>query len=545
MNNHSMIRLLAILHLSGFWIVSSCLAQVQLPAEEVQVVRDFDARLASAERLLMNPQLPPFDTTQVSYDFRIRDRQLDYDYQPPEIRALGMGRAELEESYSSYLRAGYGTPKSPLADAFTSFRGNNYQLYAEGNHYSVDNRNTLENQIIGRTHLGVGGEYVFSPAFFIDGHLNYDHLINDLYGYDHEVDSFSREDAARRFNQFQADFSLGSKESNSWGLKYKLKTAYQNTSDNLLASENQFRLLGDLSWEITDNQSFELEAQAQFINFTDSISDDAIGLNIYSLKPTYSYLADKFSARVGLFFGSANEATLIFPEIHAQYSVLEDQVIAYMGSTASLQAQGFSQLTRRNPYFTNTMDSLYATRQWEIYAGAKGRYNQLKYNLQAAYQNFSNLAFFTPNFADTRFFDAFYESGSAIDISLNLKYPVTENLTTTLTLNQKIFSLDSLESPIHTPTFTADFRTEYATLSDKLDLWFEIRFQNGVDYFDSENEIDQLDGLFDLSLGADYFFAEHWGVFVHGYNLTNNTRQRWNQYPIIGRNILGGIIMRF
>jgi len=543
--SNCIIRLLILLNLLSLGILSSSLAQVQLPSEEVQVVRDFDARLGSAERLLMNPQLPPFDTTQLSYNFRIQDRQLDYDYQPPEIRALGMGRTELEKSYSTYLRAGYGTPKSPLADGYTSFRGSNYQAYAEGSHYSVDNRNNLENQIIGRTHLGLGGEYIFGPSFYIDGHLKYDHLINDLYGYDHEVDSFSREDAARRFNLFHADFSLGSKESNSWGLQYKLKTAYENTSDNLLASENQFQLLAQVAWEISDQQAIEVEGKARFINFTDSISADPIGLNIFTFKPSYSYQTEKFSARVGLFVGNANETSLIFPEIHAQYSVLEDQLIAYLGSAGSLQAQGFSQLSQRNPYFTNTMDSLYATRQWEIFAGAKGRYNQLKYNLEVAYQNFSNLAFFTPDFKDTRLFDAYYESGSAIDISLNLNYPVTENLTTSLTLNQTFFSLDSLESPIHTPTFTADFRTEYSLLSQKLNFWFDIRFQNGVDYLDSDNQIDQLEGLFDLSLGADYFFAEHWGVFFHAYNLTNNTRQRWNQYPIIGRNILGGIIMRF
>jgi len=517
--------------------------QTQLPSEEVQVVRDFDARLASAERITVNPALPPIDTTQLSYDFTIQERQLAYDYQPPQIRALGMGRSELDESIGSYLRLGYGVPGSPLADAFTRFRGDKYQAYAEGNHYSVDNRNSVENQIVGRTHLGLGGEYIFHPSLFVGADLQYDYRVNDLYGYDQEIDSFSREDAARRFNIFQANITLGSKEQSSMGLSYAVHLGYQNTSDNILANENQYRLSGNLAWEITESQSFEILGETQFISFSDSISEEQT-LNIFSVTPRYRYIGNNFSTTIGLFMGSGNGNSIIFPEIHAQYAVLEDRVIAYLGSSGSLEGQGFSHLTTRNPYFQNTMDSLYAFRQWEIFTGAKGRVQQLEYNLELSYQNFKNRAFFTPNLTDTRLFQAFYESGSVVNLSLNLNYPVKENLTTSLILNQKFFSLDSLDSPIHIPTFTADWRTEYSTFSDRLSLWLEIRFQNGVDFVNAENEYDQLESLFDLSMGADYYIGKNWGLFVHAYNLSNNTRQRWQQYPIIGRNILGGVVLR-
>jgi len=534
---------LVILILMGWGTTKVLTAQVQLPSEEVQVVRDFDARLASTERLLLNPEMPPMDTTKLAYNFAIQGRQLEYDYQPPQIRALGMGRADVEPSYSSYLRAGYGVPNSPLADAYTHFGGENYSLYADGQHYSVNNRNSIENQIVGRTHIGLGGEYVFSPSFAVKSNLNYDNLINDLYGYDSEVDSFSQEEAARRFNRFQADISFLSKENNSWGLGYQFTANYQRTSDNVMASENKYDLSTDISWNITEKQSFTLGAKAVFINFSDSITEEQ-NLNIYALNPKYSYTNGRFLAEAGVYFGSGN-GTFIFPDIHLEYGLLEDQVIAYAGSSGSIQGQGFSLLTERNPYFINTMDSLYTLEEWRLYAGAKGRYQKLTYALNLAYQNFTNLAFFTPAIEDSRVFSAIYEDGNTFDISLSLQYPITEKLTTSLLLNKKFISLDSLAEPIHTPTFTIDLRTEYVTLSDNLQLWLDVRYQNGVNFIDTESQFDQLGSLFDVSLGADYYFSKHWGVFVHGYNLANNTRQRWNQYPIIGRNILGGIIMRF
>ena len=521
----------------------SVMAQVQLPSEEVQVVRDFDARLASSERLLIYPALPSMDTTQLSYDFSIKGRQLEYNYEPPQIRALGIGRPTQETTYSSFLRAGYGMPQSPLFDGYSSFRGDKYKLFAEGNHYQVNNRNNVENQIIGQTQLGLGGGYVFSPFFAVDGALKYDYWVRDLYGYDAEIDSFSQDEAARRFNIFQADISVSSPQKNSWGLGYEFQLDFRNTSDNVEAKENKTHLGGTISWDISEKQSFNLHAQGLFLNFSDSTGASP-RLNVYTLRPTYAYRAGNISASAGIYLASGN-ANFFFPEVHLEYGLLENQVIAYAGSQAAVEDQGFSRLSSRNPYFTNTMDSLYVLENWEIYGGVKGRFQQLAYNFNLAYQNFKNLAFFTPKVNDTRVFDAFYESGSVFDLSLNLKYPLTDRLTGSLIINQKFFSLDSLAGPLLTPTFTADFRTDYVALSSKLHLWMEARFQQGVEYLNREAELDRLGNLFDVSLGADYYFTEHWGIFVHGYNLSNNTRQRWTRYPIIGRNILGGLLVRF
>ncbi|NBB88464.1 MAG: hypothetical protein GVX96_01575 [Bacteroidetes bacterium] len=515
-----------------------------LPDEEVLVEQNFDARLASAERFLLNPEFPQLDTTKLDYNFTIRERQLDYQYQPPEIRALGVGRSEPATSYSHYLRAGHGVPGNPVLDAFTSFRGKSGGWYAKGSHFGIDNRNDIENQYIAKTNFGVGGEYILSPMFFVDGDINYTYRANDLYGYDQKVDSFSREDARRRFNIFRANLGFGSKESNAMGMSYYLNTSYQNTSDNLSASDDDISVLGQLNWNLTENQAVSVQGKGQFVTFTDSSSIE-LAANVFGLRSAYSYSNSSFSTSLGFFFGSGSDERLFFPEVDINYSFVEDQLIGFLGSEASLSPQNFSLLSRRNPYFSTTMDSIYLLNQWEVYTGVKGKFKKIQYMLELSYQNFENLAFYTQKSADSRFFDAIYESGNNLDLSLYASYSPVERLSTSITLNAKFFSLDSLEMPIHTPTFTIDLRTDYQLFSESLNLWLDLRYQNGVDYIDTENEVQSLDNLFDLSLGADYFIGENWGIFLNANNIFDNTRQRWFQYPIIGRNFSGGVLFRF
>ena len=85
----------------------------------------------------------------------------------------------------------------------------------------------------------------------------------------------------------------------------------------------------------------------------------------------------------------------------------------------------------------------------------------------------------------------------------------------------------------------------YLTLKDKLRLKGELYVENGVPYINPEGETDNLNGLFDLSFGADYRFTKNIGAFLNVNNLAGNKRQRWANFPTYGINFLGGITARF
>ena len=73
----------------------------------------------------------------------------------------------------------------------------------------------------------------------------------------------------------------------------------------------------------------------------------------------------------------------------------------------------------------------------------------------------------------------------------------------------------------------------------------ELYIENGVPFLTDEGTTDNLNGLFDLSFGADYKISKNFGAFLNLNNIASNNRERWTRYPTYGINVLGGINLRF
>ena len=117
-------------------------------------------------------------------------------------------------------------------------------------------------------------------------------------------------------------------------------------------------------------------------------------------------------------------------------------------------------------------------------------------------------------------------------------------------VSQSFFSLDREEKPWHLPAFNVNVGARYTTTLDakketKLILRGDFFLENGVPYRDDDGNAQSLNGLFDISLGADFFFTKNIGGFVQVNNLANNKRERWHRYPTFGINAMLGIVARF
>ena len=102
-------------------------AQDNLPSEQVQVIKNFEARLADANKLPVTPSLPPADTTTLRYNYRLQPKSLSLEYEAPTIRPLGIKTEKQDPGYDGLIQAGYGYPNAPYA--YAGYRANpNKQL---------------------------------------------------------------------------------------------------------------------------------------------------------------------------------------------------------------------------------------------------------------------------------------------------------------------------------------------------------------------------------------------------------------------------------
>lgn len=64
------------------------LAQDDLPSGQVDIVKSFEARLAEANRVKVQAQLPPLDTTTRRLNYTVVSKDVPVEYLAPRIRPL-------------------------------------------------------------------------------------------------------------------------------------------------------------------------------------------------------------------------------------------------------------------------------------------------------------------------------------------------------------------------------------------------------------------------------------------------------------------------
>ena len=131
-----------------------------LPSEQVDIIKSFDARLEATDRFQVDPELPPLDTTTRRLDYQVVTKALEVDYLPPKIRPLAMRGDDVPESYNGYLKLGGGFPASLYGNGFYNFSNKeNFNLGISALHHSANNNKSVENQRFSYTKVGADYTY--------------------------------------------------------------------------------------------------------------------------------------------------------------------------------------------------------------------------------------------------------------------------------------------------------------------------------------------------------------------------------------------------
>jgi outer membrane receptor protein involved in Fe transport len=67
----------------------------------------------------------------------------------------------------------------------------------------------------------------------------------------------------------------------------------------------------------------------------------------------------------------------------------------------------------------------------------------------------------------------------------------------------------------------------------------------GSFYPDALGNPHKTKSAFDFNAGASYQINDQFNVWFNGNNLFNSHYERWHNYPSMGLNVLGGIMIKF
>lgn len=544
-----------------------------LPSEQVEVIKVFEAQLAESEKVRVNPELPPVDTSTKRQTYEVPPRTFEVAYPAPRIRPITYRTdEEVPDSYKAYAKLGAGYPNSIYGEgAFNTHvqtaRKTSYDIGMNLLHHSANfSKSDVENQRFGLTKAGLDGTYYFDEGYAVS--TNLDFKSDRVYYYGYNFDRFSDlhdippEQVKQVFNTFDFGAKIFNGVRTAGDFNYQGGLDFYTMSDGYAAREKGLNLNAGATKWIRDRHSFDLGFTADFTWYNDTLAL-AQTLHNFKLTPVFTFHANVFKIKLGARLASSNDEYFAFPDAEAVINLTGNELAFFTGVEGDLKKNTLRSLSEYNPYiYTRFQEgenaTLRNTKYFNIYAGVRGNLKVFEYTAQIGYKPTNDLALYKARFdspnapiREQYSFDVEYADANIIYFSGSIKAMPIKNLEAIATVTQNYFDMkDCLGCQVkawHLPTFTGNFQVAYYALANKLKARVALYLENGVVYNTSPipSKYGNLNGLIDLNLGAEYWFAKNFGVFLDVNNLLNNKRQRWFRYPTYGINMLGGVTARF
>lgn len=525
------------------------IAQKDLPSGEVDVIRNFDARLLVTDPIRVRPELPALDTTVRRMTYNIATKTFEVEYQPPKIRPIAMRGDEAQQGYNGYARLGGGFPGAIFGEgAYNISVEDQYNFGLNVLHHSANNTKKVENQKFAYTNLGAHGTYYLEQGFGVNANLGYTIDNVHFYGYNQLSEdrnpplSFDPEDVKQSFTTFDVGAQLFNSKRTEADFNYHAGFKAYFLQDNYAARENGFKLdIGATKW-FNELHPLRINLITDFTNYRDTASQS---LNNFFLQPSFTFHGEVFKAKIGANIASHEDEFSFFPDVELSANIAGAVLGAFVGAEGSLQKNTFRSLTDYNPFLSSRI-IVENTRYSHYYGGIRGNFQGIEYRAQVGYKQADNLALFLVN-ADTLVprFDVLYDTVNIVNINGTLTFPLSKELSILGTVNYNLYDPKNQEKAWHLPALTLNGGVRYAAMEGKLLVKADAFLENGVPYRNENGDAESLNALFDISLGADYLFTDNIGAFVQINNLANNRRQRWQYYPMFGLNAMIGITARF
>jgi len=549
--------------------------------EVVNVVKPYTPSISDAFKVKETPVLDDEENSKKeTIKYTIFSFPVASTFTPSKGKAEGVEKEEQAHMFNNYATFGagnYGTFNAELF-VYQELGANDYvggmfrHLSSQGGISNVELDNGFYDTSIDLTY----GIRQRDLSWNLD--LGYQNQIYNWYGLPKEFASSSSSInrnliAAINPQQSYNNIYLGSKIEFKESILAEASVKFNHFSDGFGSSENRFYGKPSLKFNISDRViktnvivdyvggSFKRE----YWN-TNSIK---YGFTNIGIAPSFAVQEEgwDFDIGVGLFYSldaeNNNNKFLVYPQINASFKVVGDLMIFYAGAEGNLQQNTYSDLVSENPYLSPTLNIKPTDKQYDIFAGLKGKLaNTISYNLRASYVNERNKAFFKSNYYNENSTNENYAFGNSMQVVYDytktvsfygeLKADFSEDLT---------FGIDGTFS-----SYTNDFQAEAwnlpaIKLNAKVNFNITKKWYAGVNVFFVGERVDQklntnilyfappspitLDSYFDVNANLGFKYSDRLTAFLRANNIANQAYQKWLDFPVQGFQLILGANYKF
>ena len=516
-----------------------------LKPKNVVITSVFKPALRAAAKINFSAASPAPDSERPTLEYNVPAQNLFFSFQPTTLKPLAAYFDTANHwSNSNFVKVGYGNYNTPFLQAgFSMGDGRKQVINVHAKHISSAGKNLSEKY--SKTNAEVIG--IFTPNDKIEwaGTAFFDNNNQYQYGFNPDSLKLNEDDLRQRFTTFGLNAGLKNKSENEFGISYNPSIAIDLFSDNKTGKETNVVFDAPLSKSFGKMLAFNLDLKANFTNYT-SDSSGTINNNLYLLTPAFQFKTPNVKLVAGITPSWDNSLFKMLPNFTADIKVKDEKIIIQAGWTGYYNKTTYKGLAGLNPWLQQPK-SLLNTQIKEMYAGFKGSVSShLTYNAKVSYLQIINQPLFVNDTITGKSFGIVNESSMKnIRLHGEVGYTIRENfsLLAGASFNQYSNLKDNIKAWGLLP-LEINGSLRWQLMKDVL-IKSDVYFWDGPQYRNKFFDNQKLKPAVDLNAGIEFAVLPKFNFWLQMNNILNNRYQRWNQYQVMGFNVLAGFVYSF
>ena len=517
--------------------------------KEVLITSSFKPSLRNAAKINFSATTPFIDTTKLLLSYRVPSQNLFFSYQPVPIKPLALAA---DSAYTwqnnQYVKLGFGNFSTPYAELGLSF-GDGLSHIVSVNAQHVSSKGNINFQEFGKTAIGVSTTINTPDHLSYTGKLHFNNSTQYLYGFQPSTLSFSKDNLLQSFNTFGLDFGVENTLPTSAGLNYhpELKAIYFST--NAKANETNLIISAPLSKTFNEVYNLSMGVHANIATYNNTTNTRALQFNnnVFYINPSIGVKKSTLTINLGVSPTWNNQQFSMLPNITAEANIKSSNISVELGWLGTYQVNSLRTIAGINPFIEFPNSNILNTKIAEQYIGFKGSAgNHLSFKARLSLLQLFDQPLFTNNNTDGKTFNVVYDKKiQAIKLHAEAGYREQEKFSvigalnlfeySSLTNYEKAYGLIPME-------ISGTFKWK---MFKSVDIKAEAFLRDGSAFLNKSLNSSKLTPSADINFGANIKLLPQLSFWLQMNNLLNNTYQRWNQYEVLGFNVLGGVVYSF
>lgn len=520
-------------------------AQDTTRRQTIEITSSYKPSLRNSVKinLYASPITP--DTTRPRLAYFIPSENLFFSYKPVALKPLSLNTdTTLRLGDRNELKVGYGNLSTPYISGAFSFGDGKKSL---GNIYGdyISSIGKIKNQDFSEINLKGTGS-IFSAKNETYAGVAFSQHENYLYGYNHALDSFAKSDIRRSYQDLSVNLGWRNISNNDLGINYDPHLVVHEFSRESKVNETSLIVTLPVEKRFSDAVSVKVAALGNFDKYTVKNSSFSISNNLFQLAPELVYYSDRFTFHGGITPSWNNNTLAVLPNIYGEAQLQQNVLVIQAGWVGRYIPNTFRSLSKENPYIQD-LSFLNNTKEIQYYGGIKATIGKhFNFNAKAAVISYRDMPLFINDSTIGNSFVVTNESKlTDLQIHGDLNYISQDKFTVSGALDLNSYT------GLHDNSKAWGLYPLKLTGSLRWNAFKQVIFKSDLIAFSGAKALTQdglgknLKGGTDLSAGVEFKLNKQFSVWLDMDNILNSKYEYWNNYPVYGFQVIGGLLIHF